>query len=58
VDEFVIAFPVLHRTKGIDWQIVQNVFITRKDFADSLLTTLEQACNKDPTLTAPGMSGG
>jgi hypothetical protein len=52
-----IAFPALHPTKGVAWQVAPNVFITRQDLADGLLATLEQARGKDPKLTAPQANG-
>ena len=49
-----IAFSVLDTTKGIAWQVSQDVFITRQDLADRLLAALEDARSKDPKLTPPG----
>jgi hypothetical protein len=41
-----IAFPTLHATKGISWQVSRDVFITRQDLAESLLTALERTRSK------------
>jgi hypothetical protein len=44
------AYPAIN-TKGIAWQVSQDVFITRRDLADRLLEALELARSNDPNLT-------
>jgi hypothetical protein len=47
------AYPAIN-TKGIAWQVSQDVFITRRDLADRFLDALEIARNNDPNLTNLG----
>jgi len=44
------AYPAIN-TKGIAWQVSQDVFITRRDLSDRLLDTLEFARSNDPNIT-------
>ena len=37
-----IAYPALHREKGIAWQVSRDIFINRDDLADELLAKLER----------------
>ena len=50
-----IAYPAINTAKGIAWQVAQDVFITRQDLADRLLSVLESARSKDPKLNNPGV---
>ena len=43
------AYPAIN-TKGIAWQVSQDIFITRRDLSDQLLETLEFARSIDPNL--------
>ena len=43
------AYPAIN-TRGIAWQVSQDVLITRRDLSDQLLETLEFARSKDPNL--------
>ena len=46
-----IAFPAIHRSKGFAWQVSRDVYISRKDLADALLSFLESlsaVARRDP----------
>jgi hypothetical protein len=38
-----IAFPAIHQTRGLAWQVSSDHFIPRRDLSDALLAFLEQA---------------
>jgi len=38
-----IAFPAIHQTRGLAWQVSPNHFIPRRDLSDAFLAFLEQA---------------
>lgn len=42
------AYPILN-SKGITWQVSQNVYISRRELADKLLETLEFTLSNDPS---------
>jgi len=44
--DYPIAYPALHRDLGISWKISENVFISRRELSDSLLSLLEDISAK------------
>lgn len=37
-----IAWPAIHQEKGVSWQVAKNVFVSRRDLSDNLLSLLEE----------------